>query len=107
MLSLRRKRGQDFSRNVDGGAAEGESSLSIALRRQVTKYLQNEWRTNPPFKANAAKYLEGGNRAPYEVPRQDIRLLAAFNREKGLRQSQPRGLYSISQTGASGSPNNA
>jgi len=62
--------------------------LSESLKQQVKMYLQSEWRINPPFQADTSQYLNGANRAPYDVPWQDIRLLPAFNREKALRESR-------------------
>jgi hypothetical protein len=70
--------------------------LSSELRREVKEYLRNEWKINPPFQADTAQYLRGANRAPYDVPWQDIRLLPAFNREKALRRSRFFGdLYGV------------
>ncbi len=70
--------------------------FSKKLRRQVKNYLRNEWRINPPFRVDTSTYRDGANRAPYEVPWQDIRMLPAFNREKALRESRFFGdLYGV------------
>jgi len=70
--------------------------LSVSLKRQVKEYLRSEWRVNPPFEVDMGKYLHGSNRAPYEVPWENIRQLPAFNREKALRQSRFFGdLYGV------------
>ncbi len=70
--------------------------LSEKLRRQVGEYLKNEWRINPPFDVRTERYFEGANRAPYEVPWQEMRTAPAFNREKALRQSRLFGdLYGV------------
>lgn len=62
--------------------------LSEALKHRARDYLRSEWRANPPFEVDPGKYTHGANRAPYDVPWQDIRLLPALNREKALRQSR-------------------
>ncbi len=70
--------------------------LSEELKRQVREYLKSEWKMNPPFRVDTAKYLEGANRAPYDVPWQEVRLTPAFNREKALRESRFFGdLYGV------------
>ncbi len=82
--------------------------LSEELQSRVKEYLLNEWKINPPFQVSTAKYLDGANRAPYEVPWQDLKqkvirgdrewdsLTPAFNREKALRESRFFGdLYGV------------
>ena len=70
--------------------------VSNELQGQVREYLKEEWRINPPFQVNTDLYFKGANRAPYEMPWEEMNLVAAWNREKALRQSRLFGdLYGV------------
>jgi len=70
--------------------------LSENLRQRVREYLKEEWKIAPPFQVNTDSYMKGANRAPYEMPWEEMNLVAAWNREKALRQSRLFGdLYGV------------
>jgi hypothetical protein len=63
--------------------------LSPALRQKAVAYLRSEWMENPPFDFDFKRYRRGANRAPYDVPWDDIGrdLTAAQNREESIRRA--------------------
>lgn len=70
--------------------------LSANLRQQVREYLKDEWKIAPPFQVNTDMYFKGANRAPYELPWEEMNLTGAWNRERALRQSRFFGdLYGV------------
>jgi hypothetical protein len=68
-------------------AAEAYPWLSSGLQRRLKEYLRAEWEANPPFVVSDAAYRRGANRAPYNVPWQDIgrSLAATMFRERARR----------------------
>jgi len=68
-------------------AAEAYPWLSPDLRHRLVEYLRAEWKANPPFAVSDAAYRRGANRAPYDVPWDDIGrgLAATMFREKARR----------------------
>ena len=70
--------------------------LSENLRQRVREYVKEEWKINSPFQFHADLYFKGANRAPYEMPWEEMNLTGAWNRERALRQSRFFGdLYGV------------
>lgn len=70
--------------------------LSENLRQRVREYVKDEWKIAPPFQVNTDSYFKGANRAPYEMPWEEMNLAGAWNRERALRQSRFFGdLYGV------------
>ncbi|HYW80817.1 MAG TPA: hypothetical protein VE890_14650, partial [Thermoguttaceae bacterium] len=72
--------------------------LSEDLQGRVVAYLRQQWQINPPWPVALDKYTDGTNRAPYEVPWEEMgrEIAPAHNRERKLRTAHAFGdLYGI------------